>query len=157
MSNMMHLSVCLIRCRCCHLLLMHMWFNKCVILLKRQNSRRIPWLCRTDEWVWNHVEPIHVIWRTLARHYTNLSYRFNLATELHPSIIHLFKRKWRHGRTRQNSLDVSKLSYNPLRSMNYCQGTPSEMAGKQRDDLKFFEWMMLTIWNPSHYVRGQSV
>ena len=51
MSNMMHLSVCLIRCRCCHLLLMHMWFNKCVILLKRQNSRRIPWLCRTDEWV----------------------------------------------------------------------------------------------------------
>ena len=149
MSKMMHINVCLIRCRCRHWLLMHIWFNKCVILLNWWNSRRIPWLCR--------VEPIHVIWWTLARHYTDLTYRCNVVTELHPSIIHLFIRNRRHNRMWRNSLDVSKLSYNPLRLVNDCQGTPSEMAGKQRDDLKFSKWMMVTIRNLAHYVRGQFV
>jgi len=157
MSKMMHISVYLIRCRCLHRLLMHIWFNKCVIFLNRRNSRRIPWLCRTHEWVWNHVEPIHVIWWTLARHYTDLSYRCNVVTELRPSIIHFFIRNQRRNGMWQNSLDVSKLSYNPLRSVNDRQGTLSKMAEKQCDDLKFSKWTMVTIRNLAHYVRGQSI
>ena len=137
MSKMMHISVYLIRCRCRHRLLMHIWFNKYVILMNRRNSRRIPWQCRTHEWVRNHVEPIHVIWQALARHYIDFSYRCNVFTELHPSIIHFFIRNRRRSRMWRYSLDVSKLSYNPLRLVNDCQGTPSEMTEKQRDDLKF--------------------
>jgi len=157
MSKMMYIDVYFIKCRCCHRLLMHICFNKCVILLNQRNSRSIPWLCRTHEWVRNHVEPIHVIWRTLARHYTDLPYKCNVVTELHPSIIHFFNRNRRHNRMWQNSLDVSKLLYNLLQSMNDHQGTPSEMARKQWDDLKFSKWMVVTIQNPAHNVRGQSV
>ena len=41
MSTMMHINVLFIRCCCRHRLLRHIQFNKCVILLNRQNSRRI--------------------------------------------------------------------------------------------------------------------
>ena len=84
MSRMMHINVCFIRCRYRHRLLRHIWINKCIILLNRRNSRRIPWLCWSHKWMRNHVEQLHVIWRTLARHYTNLAYRCNIVTELHP-------------------------------------------------------------------------
>ena len=155
MSKMMYINACFIRCRYryCYWLLMHIWFNKCVILLNRWN----PWLCWTHEWVQNHIEPIHVIWWTLARHYTNFSYRCNVVTELHPSIIHFFNRDQRRSRMWRNSLVVSKLSYNPLRSMNDRQGPPSEMVGKQGDDIKFSKWTVVTICNPTHNIKGQSV
>ena len=123
MSRTMHINVYFIRCSCRHWLLMHIWFNKCVILLNRRNCRRIPWLCRSHKWMWNHVEPLHVIWRTLVRHYTNFPYRSNIVTELHPSSIHFFNRSRRHSKMWQNGLDVPKLLYNPLRSVNDHQGT----------------------------------
>ena len=131
MSRTMHINVCFIRCRCRHRLLMHIWFNKCVILLKQRNSRRIPWLCRSHKWMQNEVEPLHVIWRTLVRHYTNFPYRCNVVKLLHLSSINFFNRNQRHSRMWRNSLDVPKLLYNPLWLVNDHQGTPSETAGKK--------------------------
>ena len=95
MSRMMHIDIYFIRRHCRHRLLMHIWFNKCVILLNRQNSRKIPWLCRSHKRMQNYVKPLHVIWRTLIRHYTNLPYMCNIVTELYPSSIHLFNRSQR--------------------------------------------------------------
>ena len=157
MSRTMHINVCFIRCRCRHRLLIHIWFNKCVILLNRWNSRRILWFCWSHKWMWNHVESLHVIWQTQARHYTDLPYRCNVVTELHPSSIHFLNRNRRRNRIWRNSLDLPKLSYNPIWSVNDRQGTPSEMVEKQGDDLKFSKWIVVTTRNPTHNVRGQSV
>ena len=157
MSMTMHINVCFIRCCCRHRLLRHIEFNKCLILLNRRNSRRIPWLCRSHKQMWNHVEPLHVIWRTLVWHYANLPHRCNIITKLHPSSIHFFNRSRRNNKMWRNGLDASKLSYNPLRSMNDRQGTPSKMVRKQGDDLKFSKWTVVTIWNPTHNIKGQFV
>ena len=122
MSRTMHINVCFIRCHCRHRLLMHIGFNKCVILLNRWNSRRIFWLCQSHKRMWNHIESLHVIWLTLAMHYINFPYRYNIVTELHPSSIHFFNRRRRRSRMWQNGLDVPKLSYNSLWSVNAIKG-----------------------------------
>ena len=60
--------------------------------------------------------------------FRSLSYQDMLEGEIR--CVGWLREKRRRSKMWKNSLDVAKLSYNPLQSVNDHQGTPYEMAGK---------------------------
>ena len=95
MSRLLHIRRCLCRCFlhkcCCHWDLRHIWFHICPILHDRWMPGWITGLCRPHEWMWNYVEPLHVVVCTLSKHNTNLGHRCKVVREMHPSILNVFE------------------------------------------------------------------
>jgi len=118
MSRSLYTSICIFSCfihtHCRHWMLSNMWFLKCVMLLHRGLSRRIPRLCWTHEGMGYRVEPIHVVRLTLPKRYTYLTNRCSVFRKLNPSIINVFYTEKSSSKVWRNGLDIPKLSYNPL-------------------------------------------
>ena len=95
MSRLLHIRRCMRGCFLysyyCHWVLRHIWLDICLILHDRWMSGWILGLCQPQEWMRNHVEPVHVVWCTLSRHNINISHWCKVVREMHPSVVNIFQ------------------------------------------------------------------
>ena len=112
--------------------------------------RWITGMCRPHEWMWNHVEPVHVVRCTLSRHNTNLAHRCKVVGEMHPSIINVFEaQSWTHTVWR-NRLNIPKLPPHLLWLVYDNNGTPSDMSRKAWNEVKLSNYTVVTVRHPTN-------
>ena len=147
-------------CRCCYWLLRDMWLwhlRDMSGLCRKCISRRIWCLWRSHEWMWYNEEPIDVVGHTLTWHNTYVTCWCKMVWVVRPPIVYDIKWHPLIDRVCKNTLDVSELTHNPLRSVSDSNRPPMELSWKTWNKMKLLDRSVLPIWHPANIWNPETI